>query len=108
MPLQNQSVSPCTRWCRDSFVPVDEKYVGDTERTQCLPRSQSWAADTHGRLSIMPGMQNKSAMKRKFSCPPLVSHGNFRELIHPVTRTITVQTELTPENKLARSDGKQD
>ena len=108
MPLQNQSVSPCTRWCRDSFVPVDEKYVGDTERTQCLPRSQSWAADTHDRLSIMPGMQNKSAMKRIFSCPPLVSHGNFRELIQPVTRTITVQTELTPENKLARSDGKQD
>ena len=108
MPLQNQSVSPCTRWCRDSFVPVDEKYVCDTERTQCLPRSQSWAADTHDRLSIMPGMQNKSAMKRISSCPPLVSHGNFRELIQPVTRTITVQTELTPENKLARSDGKQD
>ena len=108
MPLQTQSVSPCTRWCRDSFVPVDEKYVCDTERTQCLPRSQSWAADTHDRLSIMPGMQNKSAMKRIFSCPPLVSHGNFRELIQPVTRTITVQTELTPENKLARSDGKQD
>ena len=108
MPLQNQSVGPCTGWCRDSFVPVDEKYVGDTERTQCLPRSQSWAADTHDRLSIMPGMQNKSAMKRIFSCPPLVSHGNFRELIQPVTRTITVQTELTPENKLARSDGKQD
>ena len=108
MPLQNQSVGPCTRWRRDSFVPVDEKYVGDTERTQCLPRSQSWAADTHDRLSIMPGMQNKSAMKRIFSCPPLVSHGNFRELIQPVTRTITVQTELTPENKLARSDGKQD
>ena len=109
MPLQNQSVAPCARWHRDFFVPVDEKYVGDNERTQCLSRSQSWAASTYGRrLSIMPGMRNKTAMKRRFSCPPLVSHGNFRELIQPVTRTITVQTELTPENKLARSDGKQD
>ena len=106
MPLQNQSVSPCTRWCRDSFVPVDEKYVCDTEKTQCLPRSQSWAADTHGRLSIMPGMQNKSAMERRFSCPPLLSYENLREVIQPVTQTITVQIELTPRNKLARSDGK--
>ena len=108
MPLQNQSVSPCTRWCRDSFVPVDEKYVCDTERTQCLPRSQSWAADTHGRLSIMPGMQNKSAMERRFSCPPLLSYGNLLEVIQPVTQTITVQIELTPRNKLVRSDEKQD
>ena len=108
MPLQNQSVGPCTRWCRDSFVPVDEKYVGDTERTQCLPRSQSWAADTHGRLSIMPGMQNKSAMERRFSCPPVLSYGNLGEVIQPVTQTITVQIELTPRNKLARSDEKQD
>ena len=38
-PLQNQSVSPCTRRRRDSFVPLDGKYVSDTERTQCLPRS---------------------------------------------------------------------
>ena len=106
MPLQNQSVSPCTRWCRDSFVPVDEKYVCDTERTRCLSRSQSWAADTHGRLSIMPGMQNKSAMERRFSCPPLLSYENLREVIQPVTQTITVQIELTPRNKLARSDGK--
>ena len=108
MPLQNQSVGPCTRWCRDSFVPVDEKYVCDTERTQCLPRSQSWAADTHGRLSIMPGMQNNSAMERRFSCPPLLSYGNLGEVIQPVTQIITVQTELTPRNKLARSDEKQD
>ena len=109
MPLQNQSVAPCARWHRDFFEPVDEKYAGDNERTQCLSRSRSWAANTYGRrLSIMPGMRNKPAMKRRFSCPPLVSHGNFRELIQPVTRTITVQTELTPENKLARSDGKQD
>ena len=109
MPLQNQTVAPCARWHRDFFVPVDEKYVVDNERTQCLSRSQSWAASTYGRrLSIMPGMRNKPAMKRRFSCPPLVSHGNLRELIQPVTRTITVQTELTPENKLARSDGKQD
>ena len=106
MPLQNQSVSPCTRWCRDSFVPVDEKYVCDTERTRCLSRSQSWAADTHGRLSIMPGMQNKSAMERRFSCPPLLSYENLREVIQPVTQTITVQIELTPRNILARSDGK--
>ena len=106
MPLQNQSVRPCTRWCRDSFVPVDEKYVCDTERTRCLSRSQSWAADTHGRLSIMPGMQNKSAMERRFSCPPLLSYENLREVIQPVTQTITVQIELTPRNKLARSDGK--
>ena len=108
MPLQNQSVSPCTRWCRDSFVPVDEKYVCDTERTQCLPRSQSWAADTYGRLSIMPGMQNKSAMERRLSCPPLLSYGNLGEVIQPVTQIITVQTELTPRNNLARSDEKQD
>ena len=108
MPLQNQSVGPCTRWCRDSFVPVDEKYVCDTEITQCLSRSQSWAADTHGRLSIMPGMQNKSAMERRFSCPPLLSYENLREVIQPVTQTITVQIELTPRNKLARSDGKHD
>ena len=108
MPLQNQSVAPCARWHRDFFVPVDEKCVDDNERTQCLSRSRSWAANRYGRLSIMPGMRNKPAMKRRFSCPPLVSHGNFRELIQPVTRTITVQTELTPENKLARSDGKQD
>ena len=102
MPLKNRSVGPSTRWRRDSFVLVDEKYFGDTERTQCLPRSQSWAADTHGRLDIMPGMQNKSAMKRRFSCPPLLSYGNFREVIQPVTRTITVQIELTPGGKLAR------
>ena len=70
MPLKNRSVGPSTRWRRDSFVLVDEKYFGDTERTQCLPRSQSWAADTHGRLDIMPGMQNKSAMKRKFHVHP--------------------------------------
>ena len=108
MPLQNQSVAPCARWHRDFFVPVDEKCVDDNERTQCLSRSRSWAANTYGRLSIMPGMRNKPAMKRRFSCPPLVSHGNFPELIQPITRTITVQTELTPENKLARSDGKQD
>ena len=108
MPLQNQSVSPCTRWRRDIFVPVDEKYVCDTEITQCLPRSQSWATVTHGRLSIMPGMQNKSAMERRFSCPPLLSYGNLREGIQPVTQTITVQIELAPRNKLARSDGKQD
>ena len=102
MPLKNRSVGPSTRWRRDSFVLVDEKYFGDTERTQCLPRSQSWAADTHGRLDIMPGMQNKSAMKRRFSCPPLLSYGNLREAIQPVTRTITVQIELTPGGKLAR------
>ena len=108
MPLQNQSVSPCTRWRRDIFVPVDEKYVCDTERTQCLPRSQSWAADTYGRLSIMPGMQNKSAMERRLSCPPLLSYGNLGEVIQPVTQIITVQTELTPRNNLARSDEKQD
>ena len=108
MPLQNQSVAPSARWHRDFFVPVDEKCVDDNERTQCLSRSRSWAANTYGRLSIMPGMRNKPAMKRRFSCPPLVSHGNFPELIQPITRTITVQTELTPENKLARSDGKQD
>ena len=108
MPLQTQSVSPCTRWRRDTFVPLDEKYVCDTERTQCLPRSQSWAADTHGRLSIMPGMQNKSAMERRFSCPPLLSYGNLLEVIQPVTQTITVQIELTPRNKLVRSDEKQD
>ena len=107
-PLQTQSVRPCTRWRRDTFVPVDEKYVCDTEITQCLPRSQSWATDTHGRLSIMPGMQNKSAMERRFSCPPLLSYGNLREGIQPVTQTITVQIELAPRNKLARSDGKQD
>ena len=70
MPLKNRSVGPSTRWRRDSFVLVDEKYFGDTERTQCLPRSQSWAAYTHGRLDIMPGMQNKSAMKRKFHVHP--------------------------------------
>ena len=108
MPLQNQSVAPSARWHRDFFVPVDEKCVDDNERTQCLSRSRSWAANTYGRLSIMPGMRNKPAMKRRFSCPPLVSHGNFPELIQPITRTITVQTELTPENKLARSEGKQD
>ena len=102
MPLKNRSVGPSTRWRRDSFVLVDEKYFGDTERTQCLPRSQSWAADTHGRLDIMPGMQNKSAMKRRFSCPPLLSYGNLREEIQPVTHTITVQIELTPGSKLAR------
>ena len=102
MPLKNRSVGPSTRWRRDSFVLVDEKYFGDTERTQCLPRSQSWAAYTHGRLDIMPGMQNKSAMKRRFSCPPLLSYGNLREVIQPVTRTITVQIELTPGSKLAR------
>ena len=102
MPLKNRSVGPSTRWRRDSFVLVDEKYFGDTERTQCLPRSQSWAAYTHGRLDIMPGMQNKSAMKRRFSCPPLLSYGNLREVIQPVTRTITVQIELTPGGKLAR------
>ena len=102
MPLKNRSVGPSTRWRRDSFVLVDEKYFGDTERTQCLPRSQSWAADTHGRLDIMPGMQNKSAMKRRFSCPSLLSYGNLREAIQPVTRTITVQIELTPGGKLAR------
>ena len=102
MPLKNRSVGPSTRWRRDSFVLVDEKYFGDTERTQCLPRSQSWAAYTHGRLDIMPGMQNKSAMKRRFSCPPLLSYGNLREAIQPVTRTITVQIELTPGGKLAR------
>ena len=102
MPLKNRSVGPSTRWRRDSFVLVDEKYFGDTERTQCLPRSQSWAADTHGRLDIMPGMQNKSAMKRRFSCPPLLSYGNLREAIQPVTRSITVQIELTPGGKLAR------
>ena len=104
MPLQNQSVGPCTRWRRDSFVPVDEKYVGDTERTQCLPRSQSWAADTHRRLSIMPGMQNKSAMERRFSCPPLLSYGNLREVIQPVTQTITVQIELTPRKEKQKQD----
>ena len=108
MPLKNRSVGPSTRWRRDSFVLVDEKYFGDTERTQCLPRSQSWAADTHGRLDIMPGMQNKSAMKRRFSCPPLLSYGNLREVIQSVTQTIIVQIELTPRNKLARSDEKQD
>ena len=102
MPLKNRSVGPSTRWRRDFFVLVDEKYFGDTERTQCLPRSQSWAADTHGRLDIMPGMQNNSAMKRRFSCPPLLSYGNLREAIQPVTRTITVQIELTPGGKLAR------
>ena len=102
MPLKNRSVGPSTRWRRNSFVLVDEKYFGDTERTQCLPRSQSWAADTHGRLNIMPGMQNKSAMKRRFSCPSLLSYGNLREAIQPVTRTITVQIELTPGGKLAR------
>ena len=102
MPLKNRSVGPSTRWRRDSFVLIDEKYFGDTERTQCLPRSQSWAADTHGRLDIMPGMQNKSAMKRRFSCPPLLSYGNLREVIPPVTHTITVQIELTPGSKLAR------
>ena len=102
MPLKNRSVGPSTRWRRDSFVLVDEKYFGDTERTQCLPRSQSWAAYTHGRLDIMPGMQNKSAMKRRFSCPPLLSYGNLREEIQPVTHTITVQIELTPGSKLAR------
>ena len=36
MPLKNRSVGPSTRWRRDSFVLVDEKYFGDTERTQCL------------------------------------------------------------------------
>ena len=102
MPLKNRSVGPSTRWRRDSFVLVDEKYFGDTERTQCLPRSQSWTAYTHGRLDIMPGMQNKSAMKRRFSCPPLLSYGNLREEIQPVTHTITVQIELTPGSKLAR------
>ena len=102
MPLKNRSVGPSTRWRRDSFVLIDEKYFGDTERTQCLPRSQSWAADTHGRLDIMPGMQNKSAMKRRFSCPHLLSYGNLREAIQPVTRSITVQIELTPGGKLAR------
>ena len=102
MPLKNRSVGHSTRWRRDSFVLIDEKYFGDTERTQCLPRSQSWAADTHGRLDIMPGMQNKSAMKRRFSCPPLLSYGNLREAIQPVTCSITVQIELTPGGKLAR------
>ena len=104
MPLQTQSVSPCTRWRRDTFVPVDEKYVCDTERTQCLPRSQSWAADTHGRLSIMPGMQNKSAMERRFSCPPVLSYGNLRGVIQPVTQTITVQIELTPRKEKQKQD----
>ena len=102
MPLKNRSVGPSTRWRRDSFVLVDEKYFGDTERTQCLPRLQSWAADTHGRLDIMSGMKYKSAMKRRFSCPPLLDYGNLREAIQPVTRTITVQIELTPGGKLAR------
>ena len=102
MPLQNQSVAPCARWHRDFFVPVDEKCVDDNERTQCLSRSRSWAANTYGRLSIMPGMRNKPAMKRRFSCPPLVSHGNFHELIQPITRTITLQTELTPEKQTGK------
>ena len=103
-PLQTQSVSPCTRWRRDTFVPVDEKYVCDTEITQCLPRSQSWATDTHGRLSIMPGMQNKAAMERRFSCPPVLSYGNLREVIQPVTQTITVQIELTPRKEKQKQD----
>ena len=102
MPLQNQSVAPCARWHRDFFVPVDEKCVDDNERTQGLSRSRSWAANTYGRLSIMPGMRNKPAMKRRFSCPPLVSHGNFPELIQPITRTITLQTELTPEKQTGK------
>ena len=102
MPLQNQSVAPCARWHRDFFVPVDGKCVDDNERTQCLSRSQSWAANIYGRLSIMPGMRNKPAMKRRFSCPPLVSHGNFPELIQPITRTITLQTELTPEKQTGK------
>ena len=102
MPLQNQSVAPCARWHRDFFVPVDGKCVDDNERTQCLSRSQSWAANTYGRLSIMPGIRNKPAMKRRFSCPPLVSHGNFPELIQPITRTITLQTELTPEKQTGK------
>ena len=104
MPLQTQSVSPCTRWRRDTFVPVDENYVCDTERTKCLSRSQSWAADTHGRLSIMPGMQNKSAMERRFSCPPVLSYGNLRGVIQPVTQTITVQIELTPRKEKQKQD----
>ena len=102
MPLQNQSVAPCARWHRDFFVPVDGKCVDDNKRTQCLSRSQSWAANTYGRLSIMPGMRNKPAMKRRFSCPPLVSHGNFPELIQPITRTITLQTTLTPEKQTGK------
>ena len=53
-------------------------------------------------------MQNKSAMERRLSCPPLLSYGNLAEVIQPVTQTITVQIELTPRNKLARSDEKQD
>ena len=102
MPLQNQSVAPCARWHRDFFVPVDEKCVDDNELTQCLSRSRSRAANTYGRLSIMPGMRNKPAMKRRFSCPPLVSHGNFPELIQPITRTIKLQTELTHEKQTGK------
>ena len=52
----------------------------------------------------MPGMQNKAAMERRFSCPPVLSYGNLREVIQPVTQTITVQIELTPRKEKQKQD----
>ena len=86
---------------RYSSAFVNVKELVHIERGQRLTRSQSWTADTHivTGIPIVSREPVVAIMNRRMSCPPLIGHGNLREVIQPFTRTVKVQIEPPPIKK---------
>ena len=86
---------------RYSSAFVNVKELVYIERGQRFTRSQSWTADTH-MVTGIPTVSREpvvAIMNKRMSCPPLLGHGNLREVIQPFTRTVKVQIKLPPIKK---------
>ena len=86
---------------RYSSAFVNVKELVYIERGQRFTRSQSWTADTH-MVTGIPTVSREpvvAIMNKRMSCPPLLGHGNLREVIQPFTRTVKVQIEPPPIKK---------
>ena len=76
---------------RDSVASIDVGELVDSERAPRFRRSQSYAAETHGRRNTGHGADN--VMYRRMSAPSLTSRDNLRDVQQSLVLTVTVPIE---------------
>ena len=77
--------------------PVDSLDVGEllySERAPRLRRSQSYAAETHGRRNTGRGVSASRAIDRRMSAPSLTSRDNLRDAQQSVTLTVRCRLKI--------------
>ena len=95
-----QEIQPVVRMehrARTHRDPVDSLDVGellDSERAPRLRRSQSYAAETHGRRNTGRGVSASRAIDRRMSAPSLTSRDNLRDAQQSVTLTVRCRLKM--------------